>query len=175
MAAATTLAAQTPADSGMAGDSAHLEILRQEVLDRYRTRAHELLRLTPDQAVKFDTAQSRAWAQRKQYMIDRRRVNKALQDQMRPGVAANPDSVSKLLDARRQVTQSLFKADDQEDREMAGFLSPVQRAQYQEFRQRFRERIAEAVRNNRGGMMRPGVRPRMRPGVRPGVGRRPRP
>jgi hypothetical protein len=175
LAAATTLAAQNPADSGMAGDSAHLENLRQEVLDRYRTRAHELLGLSTDQAVKFDSTQSRAWAQRRQYMMDRRRINMALQDQMRPGVAANSDSVGRLLDARRQVTQSLFKVDDQEDREMAGFLSPVQRAQYQEFRQRFRERIAEAVRNNRGGMMRPGLGPRMRPGVRPGAGRRPRP
>ncbi|HXJ30156.1 MAG TPA: hypothetical protein VNG35_05930 [Gemmatimonadales bacterium] len=179
LAAATTLAAQDPADSGVAGDSAHLENLRQEVLGRYRARAHELLGLTPDQAVKFDSAQSRAWAQRKQYMMDRRRINMALQEQMRPGVAANSDSVSKLLDARRQVTQSLFKADDQEDREMAGFLNPVQRAQYQEFRQRFRERIADAVRNNRGDIMRPGGRPGMRPGVRPGMrpggGRRPRP
>lgn len=175
LAAATTLAAQSPEDSGMAGDSGRLEILRQEVLDRYRTRAHEVLRLTPDQAVKFDSAQSHAWAERRQLMMDRRRVNMALQDQMRPGVAANSDSVSKLLDARRQVTQSLFQVDDKEDREMAGFLNPVQRAQYQEFRQHFRERIAEAVRNNRGGMMRPRIRPGMRPGLRPGMGRRPRP
>ena len=170
VAAATTLAAQNPADSGMADDSAHLENLRQEVAGRFRTRAHQLLGLSPDQAVKFDSAQSRAWAQRRQYMLDRRRINMALQEQMRPGVAANSDSVSKLLDARRQVTQALFKVDDQEDREMAGFLSPVQRAQYQEFRQRFRERIAEVVRNNRGG-----IRPGLRPGMRPGVGRRPRP
>ena len=174
VAAATTLAAQNPTDSGLADDSAHLESLRQEVQGRYLKRAHELLGLSPDQAVKFDTAQSRAWAQRRQYMLDRRRINMALQEQMRPGVAANSDSVSKLLDARRQVTQSLFKVDDQEDREMAGFLSPVQRAQYQEFRQRFRERIAEVMRNNRGGM-RPGIRSGMRPGMRPGVGRRPRP
>lgn len=174
VAVATTLAAQNPADSGMADDSAHLENLRQEVFGRFRTRAHQLLGLSPDQAVKFDSAQSRAWAQRRQYMLDRRRINMALQEQMRPGVAANSDSVSKLLDARRQVTQSLFKVDDQEDREMAGFLSPVQRAQYQEFRQRFRERIAEVARNNRGGI-RPGIRPGMRPGMRPGVGRRPRP
>ena len=175
VAAATTLAAQNPADSGLAGDSAHLENLRQEVQGRYLKRAHELLGLSPDQAVKFDSAQSRAWAQRRQYMMDRRRINMALQDQMRPGRAANSDSVSKLLDARREVTQSLFKVDDQEDRELAGFLSPVQRAQYLEFRQRFRERIAEAMRNNRGGMMRPGGRPGMRPGLRPGMGRRPRP
>ncbi len=175
MAAASTLAAQSPADSIVAEDSTHLESLRQEILDRYRTRAHELLGLSSDQAVKFDSAQSRAWAERRQYMLDRRRINLALQGQMRPGVAANADSVSRLLDARRDVTQRLFKVDDKEDQEMAGFLSPVQRAQYQEFRQRFRERVAEAVRNIRGGMMRPGMRPGVRPGLRPGGGRRPRP
>jgi hypothetical protein len=174
IAAATPLAAQNPVDSGVTADSTQLETLRQEVLDRYRTRAHEVLGLNPDQAVRFDSAQSHAWGQRRPLMIERRRINQALQGQMQPGVAANPDSVSKLLDARRRVTQSLFQVDDQEDHELAGFLNPVQRARYQEFRQRFRERVAEAVRNNRPGMMRPGLRPG-RPGLRPGAGRRPRP
>ncbi|HET9708299.1 MAG TPA: hypothetical protein VFP39_08350 [Gemmatimonadales bacterium] len=175
LAAATTLAAQSPDDSGVAVDPNRLDSLRQVVLVRFRARAHQVLGLTPDQATRFDSAQSRAWAQRSDLMLQRRQINMALQDQMRPGVAANSDSVSKLLDTRRQVTQSLFQVDDKEDREMAGFLNPVQRAQYQEFRQHFRERIAEAVRNNRGGMPRPGVRPGMRPGLRPGGGRRPRP
>ena len=174
-AAATTLAAQNPGDSGVAADSTQLETLRQEVLERYRTRAHEVLGLNPDQAARFDSAQARAWGQRRPLMLERRRINQALQGQMQPGMAANADSVSKLLDARRRVTQSLFQVDDQEDHELAGFLNPVQRARYQEFRQRFRERIAEAVRNNRGGMMRPGIRPGMRPGLRPGAGRRGRP
>lgn len=171
VAAATMLAAQNPEDSGVAADSTQLETLRQEVLDRYRSRAHEVLGLSPDQAARFDSAQAHAWGQRRPLMIERRRINQALQGQMQPGVAANADSVNKLLDARRRVTQSLFQVDDQEDHELAGFLNPVQRARYQEFRQRFRERIAEAVRNNRPGMRRPGLRP----GLRPGAGRRPRP
>lgn len=168
MAAATTLAAQQPGDSGMAGDSVRMDSLRQRVLDRFRTRAHEVLKLTPDQAAKFDSVQSNTWAERRQLMMERRRINVALQDQMQPGVAANADSVSRLLDARRQVTEQLFQVDDREDREMAGFLSPVQRAKYQEFRQHFRERIAEAARNNRPGMMRPGLRPGFHPPVRRG-------
>ena len=172
VAAATTLAGQNPDSAiGAGADTAPLESLRQKVLERYRTRAHELLQLTPDQAAKFDSAQSHAWEQRRQLMVERRQINMALQDQMRPGVAANGDSVSRLLDARRRVTTSLFQVDDQEDKEMSGFLNPVQRAQYQEFRQRFRERIAEAVRNNRPGILRPGIRPGMRPGFRPPVRR----
>ena len=168
VAATTTLAAQNPGDSGLGGDTQDLDSLRQKVLAIYRTRAHDALKLTPDQAEKFDSAQSRAWEQRRQFMLQRRQINQALQDQMRPGVAANSDSVGKLLDARRSVTQKLFQVDDQEDREMAGFLNPVQRAQYQEFRQRFRERVAEAVRNRQPGIRRPGFRPGLRPPVRRG-------
>jgi len=175
MAAATSLAAQNPGDSGVAEESGRMDSLRQEILARYRARAHDQLKLTPEQADRFDSVLSRAWEERGQLMMERRRVNVALQDQMRPGLAANADSVSKLLDARRQVTQKLFQVDDREDREMTGFLTPVQRAQYQEFRQHFRERIAEAIRNNRGGMMRPGPRPGIRPGLRPGGVRRGRP
>ncbi|HKE90810.1 MAG TPA: hypothetical protein VKB45_10755 [Gemmatimonadales bacterium] len=170
MAAATTLTAQNPADSGVAADSGRLALLRKEIIVRYLARAHEVLGLTPDQAVKFDSTQARAWEQRRQLLVERQQINMAMRDQMRPGMPANPDSVSKLLESRRRVTESLFRVDDQEDREMTAYLNPVQRAQYQEFRQHFRERIAEAVRN-RPGLMRPGIRP----GLRPGVGRRRRP
>lgn len=159
------LAAQNPADSGVGSDSVRVESLRQEILDRYRMRAHEVLNLSSGQAGRFDSTQARAWAQRRDLMLQRQRINMALRLQMRPGVAANPDSVSKLLDARHRVSESLFRVDDQEDRDLAGFLTPVQRAQYQEFRQRFRERVAEAMRAGRPGMLRPGLRPGRR--VRP--------
>lgn len=157
------LAAQNPADSGVASDSVRLESLRQEILDRYRTRAHEVLNLGTDQVSRFDSTQAHAWVQRRDLMLQRQRINMALRWQLRPGVAANPDSVSKLLDARHRVSESLFRVDDQEDRDMVGFLTPVQRAQYQEFRQRFRERVAEVLRSGRPGLMRPGMRPGRRP------------
>jgi hypothetical protein len=157
------LAAQNPGDSGVASDSVRLESLRQEILDRYRTRAHEVLNLSTDQAGRFDSTQAHAWVERRDLMLQRQRINMALRWQLRPGVAANPDSVNTLLDSRRRVSESLFRVDDQEDRDMAGFLTPVQRAQYQEFRQRFRERVAEVLRGGRPGMMRPGMRPGRRP------------
>lgn len=175
LAVVARLGAQNPADSGVQADSNHVESLRQEILDRYRARAHEVLGLNGDQAVKFDSTQARAWGQRRTLMMQRQQINMALRSQLRSGGAANSDSVSKLLDARRGVTESLFRVDDQEDQDLAGFLNPVQRARYQEFRQRFRERVAEAMRGGRPGMMRPGMRPGLRPGLRPGVGRRPRP
>ncbi len=167
VALAGALAAQTPSDSGIVSDSLRMESLRQEVLDRYRARAHDALGLSAEQAIRFDSAQAHAWSQRRGLMLERQRINMALRWQMRPGYPANADSVNKLLDARRRVTESLFHVDDQEDRELAGFLNPVQRAQYQEFRQRFRERVAEAQRGARPGMLRPGFRPGVRRRLRP--------
>lgn len=166
---APRLAAQQP-DSGMQDDSTRLESLRQEIQQRYNARAHEVLGLSPAQAAKFDTTQDRVWGQRRDLMLQRRRVNLALQGQMRPGVAANADSVSRLLDARQRVNESLRRVDDQEDRELAGYLSPVQRAQYQTFRGKFRERMGEALRHQQGGggaRMRDGARPRPRAQGRP--------
>jgi hypothetical protein len=157
------LAAQQP-DSGMQDDSARLETLRQEVQQRYSARAREVLQLTPAQAAKFDSTQERAWGQRRDLMLQRRRITFALQDQMRPGVPARSDSVSRLLDARQRVNESLRRVDDQEDHEMAGYLTPVQRAQYQTFRGKFRERMGEAMRHGGGAGMRP------RPGQRPRAG-----
>ena len=164
---APRLAAQRP-DSAMQDDSTRLETLRQEIQQRYSARAHEVLRLTPAQAAKFDTTQEHAWAQRRDLILQRRRINLALQDQMQPGVAAKADSVSRLLDARRQVNASLLRVDDQEDREMAGYLTPVQRAQYQTFRGKFRERLGEAIRHQQGGGgFRGGPGARQRPGAPP--------
>jgi hypothetical protein len=122
------------------------------------------LGLTPAQAAKFDSTQSRAWAQRRDLVLQRRRINVAMQDQMRPGRPANADSVSRLLDARQRVNESLRRVDDQEDREMAGYLTPVQRAQYQAFRGHVFERMGEAARHGGGAGMRP------RPGQRPRAG-----
>jgi hypothetical protein len=171
--AARGLAAQRP-DSGMQDDSARLENLRQEVQQRYSERAHEALGLSPAQAAKFDSTQARAWVQRRDLMLQRRRINVALQGQMRPGVAAKADSVSRLLDGRQRVNESLRQVDDQEDRDMAGYLTPLQRAQYQTFRGKFRERMGEAMRHPQGGggmRGRPGQRPR--PGAPPARRRRP--
>ncbi len=151
--------------------TARLESLRQEFQQRYNARAHELLGLTPAQAAKFDSTQSRAWAQRRDLILQRRRINLALQGQMRPGRPANADSVSRLLDSRRRVNESLRGVDDREDREMEGYLSPVQRAQYQTFRGNVREHMGEAMRHQPGVRGRPGQR--QRPGAVPPRRRRP--
>ena len=88
-----------------------------------------------------------------------RAVQDAIRGQLQPGVAANADSLRRLMDARDQNRTALAQLDREEDKEMAGYLSPVQRARYQVMRQRLQERIAEMRRERRQQLMRPRGRP----------------
>jgi hypothetical protein len=82
-----------------------------------------------------------------QQQMARRR---ALEDQMQPGVAANSDSVRKLMDGIRAGRTEMFRIEQDEDQEMAGYLNPVQRARYQQMRERFIQRVGEMRREGRG-------------------------
>src|SRR2546425_3267081 len=62
---------------------------------------------------------------------------------MRPGVAANADSVRRLMDGMRAGREQMLKIERDEDREMGGYLNPVQRARYQQLRERFMQRVNE--------------------------------
>jgi hypothetical protein len=57
----------------------------------------------------------------------------------------------------------MVKIEQDEDQEMSGYLTPVQRARYQQMRERFMQRVGEMrqMRRERDGMRRPGG-PRMR-------------
>ena len=90
---------------------------------------------------------------------------------MRPGIPANADSVNKLMDGMRAGRAEMVRIDQDEDREMAGYLTPVQRAQFLRMRERLMQRVGEMRTERREGRgMRPGMRPGMvpRPGLRGG-------
>jgi Spy/CpxP family protein refolding chaperone len=140
LAAAPALAAQVPADSGR---GAHRQAARE-------TRMREALGLTDDQAAKLKATDQRFREQRRGIMTREGEITGALRAQLRPGVAASADSVRKLLDAREQNGAALAQLRRDEDRELAGYLSPVQRAQLQLMRERWRGRFAHMRRHRHG-------------------------
>jgi uncharacterized protein (UPF0305 family) len=77
-------------------------------------------------------------------------LRSALEAQMRPGVAANQDSVSKLTDGLVNLRTSYAQTLRDENREMAQYLTPVQRSQVLAMRERFTRRIRE-IREQRQG------------------------
>ncbi|HLZ44276.1 MAG TPA: hypothetical protein VKQ05_01190 [Gemmatimonadales bacterium] len=163
---APAMAAQQPADTAEAGR------LRAQIEQRFSDQVQENLRLNPDQASKLKATQEKFGAQRRtimQQQMDRRR---ALDDQMQPGMPANSDSVNKLMAGMRDGRAQMVKIDQDEDREMSGYLTPVQRARYQQMRERLMQRVNEMrmERRQEPGMGAP--RPRLAPGPRPRAGRR---
>ena len=102
-----------------------------------------------------------------QQQLQRRR---ALENQMQPGIAANSDSVRKLMDGIQAGRAEMLKIEQDQDREMAGYLTPVQRARYQQMRERFMQRVGELRmerREGRGMGRGQGIGPG-RPGIRGG-------
>jgi hypothetical protein len=134
------LAAQ---DSSGSGDGAERERLQQQIEDRVAQRVKSQLGLTDDQANRLRSTEENFRQRRRDLFQRQLTIEQGLRDQMRPGVAANSDSVRRLMDARQSVRADQLRLDQDQDKEMAGYLTPVQRAQYQMIRERIRQRLQE--------------------------------
>lgn len=161
------LAAQAPGDSGAAPPSspngAEARELRAEVRERWKAHVRSTLGLNDDQTAHLEATEQRFEAQRQPLRAQQRDVNEALKAELSAGTP-NQDRVKQLISARQENQLKLQQMNRDEDREMQGYLTPVQRARYQEERRRFQERVAELVRHRRE-QQRP-VRPPPRPAPR---------
>ncbi|HEV8400534.1 MAG TPA: Spy/CpxP family protein refolding chaperone [Gemmatimonadales bacterium] len=172
---ASTLSAQEPVTPARP-DTAEAERLRAQIEERFSQRVQEELRLTPDQSAKLRASQEKFGGQRRTLVRQQMERRRALDDQMQPGVAANADSVKRLMDANQNARAQMLKLEQDEDREMATYLTPVQRARYQQMREGLMRRVMEMRAQRRGGAgggrMGPGMgQGGRRPG---GAGARPR-
>src|SRR2546427_3724228 len=162
------LQAQTPTDTS---GEAEAQQVRQQIRERWNARVRQDLNLSDDQAAKLQGTEQKFTQQRVDLAQRQRAINDALRGQLQPGVAANSDSVRKLMDARDRNRAALAEIDRNENREVSGYLTPVQQARYQMMREQLRRRIQEIreQRRRRGELM----GPRRAPG-RPREGRPPR-
>jgi hypothetical protein len=156
------LAAQEPDSLLQRAEAARL---RAQIEQRFAERLQQDLKLSPDQTTKLRATQERFGTRRRTLMQQQMQRRRALDDQMQPGVAANPDSVRKLMDGLRAGRAEMLKIEQDEDQEMAGYLTPVQRARYQQMRERLMQRVGEMRRRPEQGEM--GRRPGMREGRAP--------
>ena len=142
------LAAQQ--DSMLARDSAVRDQLQQEIERRFGAVVQRQLGLTDDQAGKLRATEERFRPRRRAIMQEQVLLRMGLRDQMRPGEAANSDSVRRLMDGMQANRSALLQIEQEQDREMSGYLTPVQRARYQMLRERLVQRLQE-VRRERAG------------------------
>src|SRR6266550_4439825 len=145
------LSAQQRDSMQQRGDTAEAQRLRAQIEERFSARVQHDLKLTQDQTTKLRASQERFSARRRQVMQQQMQRHRALDDQMQPGVAANADSVSKLMDGMRSGRAEMLRIEQDEDREMSGYLTAVQRARYQQMRARLMQRAAEMRMERREG------------------------
>jgi hypothetical protein len=154
------LAAQQRDSVRQRSDTAEAGRLRAQIEQRFTDRVQQELKLTPDQTTKLRVSQERFGTRRRALMRQQMERRRSLEDQMQPGVAANSDSVRKLMDGIRAGRAEMVKIEQDEDQEMSGYLTPVQRARYQQMRERFMQRVGEMRRgrDEQGMGRRPGMR-----------------
>ena len=120
------------------------EALRNRIEQNFLARVKEELSLTDDQSTKLLDVNRRTVEKRQTMEVANRRLNAALAAEMRPGVAADPRVLRRTLDSLvdlRVASAQLYK---DEQRELATFLSDVQRAQFHVLRERLLNRMEEA-------------------------------
>ena len=135
--------------------------LREMVELRFGERMREELGLSDDQANRVRVVLGGLAAKRRGMEQDERRLRQALAHQLRPGVAANPDSVARLVDALTNHRVAYAQTFREEMRDLSAILSPVQRGQYLMMRDRLMQRILELQQGRSGEQ--PPFRPNRRP------------
>ena len=122
------------------------ESLRRQVLDRFMQNFMQQAGLTDEQRVEFQRMSQRHFRGRAQQDQHRRQLVRALDEQMRPGVAANPDSVSALLESFVVLGEEMAAAVRAQQEEYAAFLTPVQRGLFVIHYERFQRQIQSVQR-----------------------------
>jgi hypothetical protein len=131
--------------------AARADSLRHEIEERFASKAQERLGLTNDQTAKLRATSQQFGGRRRELRVRGHQLREALEGQLRPGVAANQDSVAKLTDAMIQLRMAQAQVTRDEIKEQSKYLNPVQRAQLYMMRERFVHRLKE-VHGHRGEM-----------------------
>lgn len=138
--------AQRPDSTSQRADS-----LRNRIEERFASRVQEQLGLTDDQAAKLRVTSREFNARRRDLMSRERGIRQQMADQLKPGIAANQDSVAKLTDALIQLRMAAAQNARDELKEQSKYLNAVQRARLYAMRERFAHRVKE-VHGHRGDM-----------------------
>lgn len=105
------------------------ERLREQIVQRFMENYRRQAGLTDAQYGRLQQSVRRIWQGRQEQQRRERQVVQALEGQLRPGVAADQDSLVRLLDAVVAVQEERIGNLRAEQAELADYLDPVQRAQ----------------------------------------------
>jgi Spy/CpxP family protein refolding chaperone len=103
--------------------------MRRQLEQRFLERMRTDLQLTAEQDAKVRSILGNFATRRRALEDEERRLRQALSGQLRPGIAANPDSVSVTVDALTANRVGYAQLIQGEMRELSTVLTPIQRGQ----------------------------------------------
>ncbi|HLB36582.1 MAG TPA: hypothetical protein VJL31_08450 [Gemmatimonadales bacterium] len=131
--------------SAQQGPPPRVQMLQEQVMQRFLTAYRNQAGLTPEQDRRFTEVFSRSLEQRREIRQREQQLWRALERQMRPGVAAHPDSVTRLVDGIVAQRGAMVDQARNEQREYAQFLTPVQLGQLVLMMERFQQQVEGIV------------------------------
>ena len=140
--------------------------LEQRVRERMATMVKNRLGLTDDQVKKLGETNAKYEERRRLLQDQERDIRMGMRDELLLGEKANQNKVGDLLDRLLKVQRQRLDVVEQEQKELATFLTPVQRVKFHALQDQMRKWRDEARRGGGGGGRGggpPGPKPR-RPG-----------
>jgi hypothetical protein len=138
--------------------------IRAQIEERWGQRIQTELGLTDQQMERLRTATRGNEDRHRDFNRREADLLRGVMEQLRPGVAANQDSLGRTLDALAGIRVQRAQSDQQELRELGQFLNPVQRARLLMMRRQLMDRI-DQIRRGEG----PGINQGLGGGMRPGM------
>jgi hypothetical protein len=132
--------------------------LEQQFRERTAKLVQQRLGLNDVQLAKLEQSNARYAPQLRQLAAQERDIRSQLRNEMMAGNAANQQHVSDLLDAAFRMQRQRLGIVEAEQKDLAGFLTPIQRARYialqSQFGKRAQELSGEGGRQKQGGQRR---------------------
>jgi flagellar biosynthesis chaperone FliJ len=128
--------------------------LEQQFRERTAKLAQQKLGLTDAQLGRLEQSNARFAPQLRQVAAQEREIRVQLRQEMTAGNSANQQHVSDLLDGALRLQKQRISIIESEQKDLATFLTPVQRARYlalqSQFMKRAQELSGEGGRKNQG-------------------------
>lgn len=143
--------------------------LEQQLRQRFATVVQQRLRLTDAQMTRLRQTNARFEQQRRDLVQQEREVRVAIRDELAADSAANQAHVADLIQRAIGLQRQRLDLVDAEQKELAQFMTPVQRARYLDLQEKIRQRVEQLRRQQQhgggqgGGRGMPGGRRRFGP------------
>ena len=133
--------------------------LEQRVRQRFASVLQERLQLSDEQMRQLQASSRRFEGRRRTLLEQERDVRIGLRNELLAEGSANEQRVSRLLDQMIAIQRQRIMLVEEEQRELAGFLTPVQRAKYLALQDQLHRRMEDMRRQGGPGALRRGGRP----------------